>query len=391
MLKVCILAPYKVLPTLDGAARRVMEISIGLADKGVSVTLLHAGTSGSYQNKIQMVGFPALENLPLTKTFLWSRALDAYVASGNPALLNVFVRLIRKTTSNIVQIEGPWSIFAVKLAAELSDKPVVVYDAHNVESLATRFSSGVRWMWPYTAFLEKQAVKRSDAVFCVSELDKARMCSLYRLPSSNIFIVPNGVCHSRYREASGSQIRKRLGLSMNMKIVFFHGLLSWKPNFEAAQTILESISTHFEGDNQEIVFLIAGSHPPKSLLNHVKQRTNVKILGYVPNIEEYICAADVCIAPLKTGSGTKLKILEYLAAGKPVVATRKAVEGMKVRHGKEAIVLDDVGERFICAIEDALSLKGSSRLVDYTEDLTEPLEWMTVATKIKGIYESLLN
>ncbi len=367
-----------------------MEISGGLADEGASVTLLHAGTSGLHRDNLQIVGFPALENLLLTKTFLWSRALDAYLALGNPALLNVLAHLIRKEKMNVVQIEGPWGIFAVELATAFRGRPLVVYDAHNVESLASRFSSGVRWMWPYVSFVEKEAVNRSDAVFCVSKLDKTRMCNLYGTQPSKIFIVPNAVRHSKYREASGSQIRKRLGLSVKTKIVFFHGSLRWRPNFEAAQTIIESISTHFEGDNREIVFLIAGSHPPKSLLNQVKQRTNVKVLGYVPDIEEYICAADVCIAPLKTGSGTKLKILEYLAAGKPVVATRKAVEGMDVRGGKEAIVLDAADGKFICAIEDALSVKGSDRLVDDTESLTKPPEWSTVATKIKGIYESLL-
>src|SRR5208282_4264910 len=158
------------------------------------------------------------------------------------------------------------------------------------------------------------------------------MSRIYNLPTSKIAIVPNGVRTECYQRKSKHRVRQRLGLQKDTKIIFFHGALRWKPNSDAAMSIVESISPFFGANSRSVLFVIAGPHPPEKLVELVRTRSNVKVIGCVPDIAEYICAADVCIVPLKSGSGTRLKILEYLAAGKPVVATRKAVEGLMVRN-----------------------------------------------------------
>jgi glycosyltransferase involved in cell wall biosynthesis len=368
-----------------------MEMAISLTNVGVSVILLHAGTSKVLENGLQIFSFSALENSALTRGFLWSRALDAYLALGNSSLYHTLTRLIRKMNIDILQIEGPLSIFQAKLMHILNGKLKVVYDAHNVESLATRFSSSVPWMWPFVTLLEKEASKHSNAVFCVSELDKVRMCSSYFLPPSKIFIVPNGIYKSRFRLDSKERIKRRLGIHTDAKIVFFHGSLGWKPNLEAAQTIIESIAPRFRSGNQKLIFLIAGPYPSERLLAKAKQVSNVKVLGYVPNIEEYICAADLCIAPLNTGSGTKIKILEYFAAGKPVVATSKAIEGMNVRDGEEAWICKDTDEEFINTIRDVFSSHTRQKMGERAKEFAEFFEWSKIAPKIHKIYESLLT
>jgi glycosyltransferase involved in cell wall biosynthesis len=387
-MKACILAPYRVLPIVDGPTRRVAEISKGLSDAGVSVVLLHAGKTEFSDGGLQVVGFPALENLPVTRGFLWSRALDAYLSLWNPALCRALMRVVKKTKVDILQIEGPWGIFAAGLARALCGRLSIVYDAHNVESLASRFSSGAPWLWPYVALVEGEAARRSDAVLCVSESDKARMCGLYRVLPSKVFVVPNGVRIPRKGMDPRSRIRRRLGLETDTKIVFFHGLLSWRPNLEAVRAIVDSIAPDFEAEDQGTVFLVAGAHPPRGLMARASQRTNVRVLGYVPRVEEYIQAADVCIAPLKQGSGTRLKILEYFAAEKPVIATRKAVEGMGVRNGVEALVFDEVDEEFIDALRNSLN-QVPLELCKNAGVMARLHDWSMVAAKISEIYESL--
>lgn len=68
--------------------------------------------------------------------------------------------------------------------------------------------------------------------------------------------------------------------------------------------------------------------------------------GRIPfeDVPAMIMASDICAAPVFSGSGTKLKVLEYLAAGKPVVSTKKAIEGIKVRPGKDLIVVETAKE-----------------------------------------------
>lgn len=390
-MRVCILAPYKVLPTIDGAARRVMEMSLSLTNVGVSVILLHAGKSKVLENGLQIYNFSALENFPLTRGFLWSRALDAYLALGNTSLYLTLTRVIRKMKIDILQIEGPLSIFQAKLMSILNDKLKVVYDAHNVESLATRFSSSIPSMWPFVTLLEKIATKNSNAVFCVSKLDQATMSRIYCLPPSKTFIIPNGIYTSRFRFDSKERIKRRLSVNADTKIVFFHGSLGWKPNLEAAQTIIESIAPKFKSEHQDLLFLIAGPYPSERLLGKAKQVSNVKVLGYVPNIEEYICAADLCIAPLKTGSGTKIKILEYFAAGKQVVATSKAVEGMNISDGEEAWICKNTGPEFIQTIKDVFLSLNNHKMEEKAKAFAELFEWSKLVVKIRRIYESLLT
>jgi glycosyltransferase involved in cell wall biosynthesis len=389
-MKVCILAPYQVLPTIDGAARRVMEMSISLTNSGVSVVLLHAGASTVLSNGLQLCHFPALENSSLTRAFVWSRAFDAYFAFGNLALYQKLIKLLQQMKIDILQIEGPLSIGQAKLMSVLYDKLRVVYDAHNVESLATRFSSSVPWMWPFVTFLERIATKHANAIFCVSKLDQAKISHIHFLPPSKTFLVPNGVYTSRFQLNSKEQVTRRLGINPDTKIVFFHGSLGWKPNLEAAYFISESLAPQFRHDNQTVIFLIAGPYPSRRLLVNAKHEPNVKILGFVPNIEEYICAADLCIAPLTTGSGTKLKILEYFAAGKPVVATMKAVEGMNIRNGEEAWLCTDLDEEYLQTIRAVLNGRNNGKIGERARAFAQLFEWSTIAQKIRRIYESLL-
>ena len=158
----------------------------------------------------------------------------------------------------------------------------------------------------------------------------------------------------------------------------------------AAQTIINSIAPRFSKDNPDTVFLIAGPHPSLQVLQQARCCSNVRILGYVPNLAEHVCAADVCIAPLTTGSGTKLKILEYFAAGKPVVATHKAVEGLGVADGTEGRFCETTGEEFVRAISVALMPGTSSKLGERARAFAERFEWSTIAKKVIRAYESLM-
>jgi glycosyltransferase involved in cell wall biosynthesis len=292
---------------------------------------------------------------------------------------------------DLLQIEGPLSIFQAKLMNMLNRNLKVVYDAHNVEHYAIRFSSSIPLMWPFVTLLEKEATKHSNAVFCVSKLDQARMSRTYFISPSKTFIIPNGIDSSRFRVDSTERLKKRLGVPPQSKLVFFHGSLGWKPNLKAAQTIIESIAPRFQKDNQELQFLIAGPYPSKRLLAQAKQTSNVSVLGYVPNIEDYIGAADLCIVPLTSGSGTKLKILEYFAAGKPVVATRKAVEGMNIRAGEEAWICQDTGEAFIQRINTVVSSPTNHKMGETAKAFADLFEWSKIAIKIRRIYKTLLT
>jgi len=86
-------------------------------------------------------------------------------------------------------------------------------------------------------------------------------------------------------------------------------------------------------------FVVVGQGAPDSLLRLAD--ANVEFTGAVPDVRPYVARAAVVIAPLRVGSGTRLKILEALAMGKPVVTTTIGCEGLSVVNGEHLMVADD--------------------------------------------------
>ena len=123
---------------------------------------------------------------------------------------------------------------------------------------------------------------------------------------------------------------------------------------------------------------MVGSDPPTEIL----EGRNVEVAGYVKDLDSVLGRAAVCIAPLKHGSGTRLKILTYLAAGKAVVATSKACEGLDVQDGVHLLIRDEAGEftsaiRGILANPDLRRRLGTEgrKLIETTYDWRVYVEW----------------
>ena len=128
--------------------------------------------------------------------------------------------------------------------------------------------------------------------------------------------------------------------------VLFVGNYNFVPNREAAMYISQDLAPSLS----EAEFLLVGADPPTQAL----RGRNVVTTGYVKSLHTILEETAVCIAPLRHGSGTRLKILTYLAAGKAVVATTKACEGLEGRDNVHLLIRDDV-EGFVSAIRRILS------------------------------------
>jgi glycosyltransferase involved in cell wall biosynthesis len=118
--------------------------------------------------------------------------------------------------------------------------------------------------------------------------------------------------------------------------VLFMGTTRYPPNFFALQEIFRDVAPALP----TLRFLIVGDAawapspvPP-----------NVRLLGVVDSTAPYLATAQVAIAPIRHGSGTRLKLLEYFAAGLPVVCTAKAAEGLEIEDGRHARLVETPDE-----------------------------------------------
>lgn len=171
---------------------------------------------------------------------------------------------------------------------------------------------------------EEDALRRVDGVLVTSEADREAIVARVPEAETKAHVVPNCVDASRFTPGPPEQ---------ETASVLFAGNFNYVPNREAALVIASTLAPALP----LIPFLLVGKDPPENL----PLPRNARALGHVDDLAPYLAKAGVCIAPLLHGSGTRIKILTYLAAGKAVVATTKACEGLDVVNERHLLIRDD--------------------------------------------------
>lgn len=207
-----------------------------------------------------------------------------------------------------------------------------VLDAQNVDgrAIAERFGPA----HPFTRLVratERRVVRESELVFCCSDIDAELFGRDYGVPAGKLRVAPNGVRPPPpgVRDPAAERMAAELAGKF---ILFFMGKLDYAPNVEAlgfiANALLPELERRMPG---RFACLVTGGPRLPDGIRHPL----LHYAGQVPEVAPWIGIADLCLAPVFSGSGTRLKVLECLAAGKPVVATAKAAEGLAVENGRE--------------------------------------------------------
>jgi len=290
------------------------------------------------------------------------------------------VNRIKAIDPDCLIFEGSsWSMYHLALlylvrAARV--KSIIVYHAHNVEYVLRRQKNSFLVAW-LTKWAEGLLLKKTDLNTAVSEIDAQ---SFERLYGTRPILLPNGVDLERFQAVTPENVeavRKRYHLSG--KLVLFMGLTAYQPNREAVEFLVGRV---FPG-------LI--THLPEARLAVIGgdvgyEKAWLIAPGNIPyrDIPAFIAACDVCVAPIFSGSGTRLKILEYLAASKPVVSTSKGAEGLQVEAGKN-IVMAEEGD-FAEAVEGLL--RNPDRAVKLgaagTKVVEEHYSWRRILADFQG-------
>ncbi len=191
-------------------------------------------------------------------------------------------------------------------------------------------SKGLKYDWK-----EEEAIKvllrTHTTIISVKTLSKLKIEN----PVDTKIFYPNPKISNR--------IRRNLGLKKDEKFILFFGQLNYQPNVEALKIIKKEVIPRLEkrGINYKIV--ICGKGDGKGLLKEFKHQ-NLIFKGFVDKIQDYINASDVVIAPLESGSGTRIKILEALACNKRVISTTIGAEGIKQNKFLE---VEDDWQKFV--------------------------------------------
>jgi glycosyltransferase involved in cell wall biosynthesis len=219
----------------------------------------------------------------------------------------------------------------------------VILTNHNVESLRI-----YRWVqieknpiircFLFYQYLKLRAFEQSicpefDRCIVVSEYDRIYLNNLCGM--DNFVVIPNGVDIRYFKPESGEVKRDHL---------VWVGGMTGPYNADAVDFFIEKIWSLIKDKVRGATIDFAGGGPTRTLRDKALEDKSVHVLGFVPDIRPIVQRASVFVAPIRIGSGTKIKVLNAMAQGKPVVATTVAAEGIDVAPDENILIADDPGE-----------------------------------------------
>ncbi len=263
----------------------------------------------------------------------------ARFARFSPQFVSAATEAVRE--AEVVIFSHPW---VYPMVRDLLDErnQLIVYDAQNVEAYL-RFALLDDNGGPGTRIVrevvdqEGSLARVAHLVLACSEEDAKLFHKLYDLPFAKIRTVPNGAFVKeigRFAVDEKREAREKLGLADGTTALFLGS--DYEPNLEAARFISESLAAQAP----EITFLIAGGVGERWLaeIGETAVPGNVCVPGSFDPQEKpsYLGAADLAINPVEKGSGSSIKMFEFMAAGLPIVTTPAGARG----------ILPDSGEAF---------------------------------------------
>lgn len=193
---------------------------------------------------------------------------------------------------------------------------------------------------------EGRILSRFDAVFAVSEQDREALAAL-GADRSRTLVLPNVPDHSLLDMPA-------LSFKESEPVVLYFGTLSWQPNIEGLERLITHIFSQVREEAPQARLLIAGRDAPPALERLARGTSGVDYLGLVSDSEALYQQARVFVEATRSGGGTKLKILNALARGLPVVANKEAAEGIEAVGGAHLLIAGD-DEAMAAAIVRLLS------------------------------------
>ena len=389
--------PYLPWPITSGGKSRQFHLLRRMAERGHRITLLvQSKTVLDEEARARLE--PLVERLivlprralkhPIT---LWHVALAPWplltsVNGHAPVLSARFNELLSEGGWDVVQIEHSYGFQPFELALGHHRQHFVLCE-HNVESQlgAATYTKWPLWLRPLARYdqwrarrWERRVLSQASAVAAVTEAD-ARV--MERLSGGQpVGVVANGVDTRAF-----SQVEPAVGSDK----VLFVGNYEYAPNVDAIEWALTEVFPRLWRQRPGARFIVCGHAMPEAW-RHRFTDARIEWRGYVPDLAEVQAEAAAFLAPLRFGGGSKLKVLEALAAGLPLVSTLEGVSGLDVVDGVHAH-LGGTAEALAGALAAVLGQPDHARALGAAgrEHVAARFDWSASAVQLESLYERL--
>jgi len=258
--------------------------------------------------------------------------------------------------------------------------------AHNVDSLIWQryHEAERRWLprwyiggqWRKFERFERRVFAAVDRVVAVSEDDAAIIRQRFGMP--RVDVVDNGIDRAFFEQVTGRRDPQRM---------LFLGALDWRPNLDAISLLLDRIFPEVHRQMPGARLCIVGRNPPAGLKQRIAGCPGVELHADVADVRPFLASCELMVVPLRIGGGSRLKILEALGSGLPVVSTRVGAEGLCLTPGKDLVVSDHADD-FPAALLEAL--RQPERMQDMARQarprVLDRYDWNRLADKLEQVW-----
>jgi len=328
--RILFLSPFSSWPLLNGSIVRSHYLAKYLAVSN-TIWFAHRENSIPYPKKLAYTSFPATSN-----------RLDQIF---NLSIFIRYIKLIWEQGIDTILISHLWSgLYGILLKAFTGKQ--LVFDNHNVEVL--RFRSSGNSIFPAIGIFEWLVCRAADQIWCVSTADKTKLMERYHLQEQKLQVVPNGAEVEELRQyaVDRKQIRTEIGIHLDEVLILFYGQLSYAPNRQAIGVIMEHLLPSLLAAGFSFKLVIAGQGGREYQKASGIYDPHILFTGYLDDLVALIKSADLMIVPITSGSGTRIKIIETIACGIPVISTTEGAEGLDRDAAGEMLTVCDGWENF---------------------------------------------
>jgi len=397
-MKILILSNKLPYPPKDGGSIATLNMLTGLQDAGNQVTCLSLNTSkhpypiedipSEIGETIRFMGVgcnTSIKPLRMLLNLLFTK--QPYIAERfkTQPYKEALSELLHHESFDVIQLEGPYLGHYADLIRKTSNSTLSIR-THNVEHL----------IWKKKALHETSFLKRWYLKNMASRLERFEMKVVHQTDCL-VPISPTDEAYFKNRGYTRPVLTIPTGLSIDAypktpiptePTLFFIGALDWLPNQEGLEWFMDKVFDQVTKKVPGLSFHVAGRNAPKKFETKL-QHPKIVYHGEVNDACRFMQKYRVMVVPLLTGSGIRIKILEGMALGRPVVTTQTGIEGIPVGNIESVKVSDDP-YTFANHVVDLLDLKKDTSQIasDSRNLIIENFDTFSLSTRLSQFFKT---
>ena len=395
--------PY---PPHAGGALRTFGLIDGLHKCGHEIDLLTFRDPAQAETSIapltalcrEVISLPTPQRATSTRLreLLLTRKADMQSRFYSADYQDALQRRLLAHRYDVIHIESLEMATYLPTIKQFANGAKIIYDSFNAEyelqhliyltdrADLMRLPSAVYSLlqWRRLARFEGEVCASVDHVIAVSDADAAAFRQL--IPDLRVSVVPNGIYVDEYTRPS---MPEQIDLGSNA--LLFTGTMNYRPNVDAILWFAKQVLPAIKSRVPDVRLFVVGNKPhPK--LDVLRQRGDIEITGFVQDVRPFLYNASVYVAPLRMGSGTRLKLLQAMAAGCAIVSTPIGALGLDVQSGRELLLAAEAAsfaEAVLLLLRDP---NQRTRLAVQAQAVVQTqYDWSVILPRLLNVYREL--